>query len=164
MRLAIHWKLGLLVVWGVTLAGCAAASPSPPQNLTPSATAASPSISAKPIGLSATTQPADVAPDGAIAVDMSSFMFEPMAISAKAGTVTFFLRNVGVGVDPIALQNHNLVIGLDQAHVLARSDYVSAGKAAVFTVEGLEPGDYVIWCSVPGHAGNGMVGTLTVSP
>ena len=34
----------------------------------------------------------------------------------------------------------------------------------MFTVEGLEAGDYVIWCEVPDHAEMGMVGSLTVTP
>jgi uncharacterized cupredoxin-like copper-binding protein len=153
------------MIWCVALAGCsAAASPSPSQNPSQAATTPSPPTSSGLAGLSATTAPADVAPDGAIAVDMSSFMFEPMAITATSGTVTFFLRNVGAGNDVISQQKHNLVIGIDQDHMLAASSYVTAGKAAVFTVQGLQAGSYVIWCSVQGHAGNGMVGTLTVSP
>jgi plastocyanin len=99
-----------------------------------------------------------------ITVAMSSFKFDPSAITATSGTVGFFLTNVGAGNDPIALANHNLAIGVDRDHLLAGSGYVSAGKAAVFTVQGLEPGTYMIWCSVPYHADNGMVGTVTVRP
>jgi uncharacterized cupredoxin-like copper-binding protein len=95
---------------------------------------------------------------------MSSFRFDPSAVTATSGTVGFFLTNVGAGNDAIALENHNLVIGVDRDHRLAGSGYVSAGKAAVFTVQGLEPGTYMIWCSVPYHADNGMVGTVTVRP
>jgi plastocyanin len=115
-------------------------------------------------GLAATTAPADVAPSGAITVAMSSFKFDPTALTATSGTVGFFLQNVGAGTDVLAQQRHNLAIGVDQDHLLAKSDEVSAGEAVVFTVEGLAPGTYAIWCSVQGHAANGMVGTLTVSP
>jgi uncharacterized cupredoxin-like copper-binding protein len=37
---------------------------------------------------------------------------------------------------------------------------VLQGKAAVFTVRGLRAGEYVIWCTIDGHAEEGMVGTL----
>jgi len=155
----------LAIAWSLTLAGCsAAASPSPTQDLTSAAATPSPSPTSGPLGLSATTAPADAAPEGAITVAMSSFKFDPSAITATSGTVGFFLKNVGAGNDPIALQDHNLAIGVDQDHLLADSGYVSAGKAVVFTVEGLEPGTYMIWCSVPHHAENGMVGTVTVRP
>jgi uncharacterized cupredoxin-like copper-binding protein len=154
----------LALGWSMALAGCSAAASVSPSQVTPAS--ATPGASPTPgtAGLAATTAPADVAPSGAITVAMSSFKFDPSALTATSGTIGFFLQNVGAGVDPIALQNHNLVIGVDQDHPLAESSYVSAGKAAVFTVQDLAPGTYMIWCSVPHHAANGMVGTLTVSP
>jgi len=154
----------LAIVWSLALAGCsAAASPSLSEALTPVATA-SPSAGASAVSPFATTAPADVAPSGATTVAMSSFMFAPSAITVTAGRIAFFLQNVGVGDDPIALQRHNIVIGVDQDHALVKSGEVPAGKAVVFTVEGLAPGTYAIWCSVKGHSFNGMVGTLTVLP
>ena len=154
--------LALAIAGGMTLAGCSATpSTTTTQDLT--TPEARPSASS-PVGLTATTAPAETAPADAITVEMSSFMYDPSDITAPPGTVTFFLQNVGAGDDPIALQRHNLAIGLDQDHVLASSGYVDAGEAAIFTVEGLEPGTYTVWCTVPHHAENGMVGTLIVGP
>jgi uncharacterized cupredoxin-like copper-binding protein len=39
---------------------------------------------------------------------------------------------------------------------------VRVNHSAVFTVHGLDAGEYVIWCDVDNHAAEGMVGTLTV--
>jgi plastocyanin len=154
--------LALAIAGGMTLAGCSATS-STPQTPDLTMPETRPSASS-PVGLTATTAPAETAPANAITVEMSSFMFDPSEITAPPGTVTFFLQNVGAGNDPTALQRHNLAIGLDRDHVLASSDYISAGKAAIFTVDGLEPGAYMVWCTVPHHAENGMVGTLIVGP
>ena len=41
--------------------------------------------------------------------------------------------------------------------------FVQAYKSAILTVEGLTPGTYTFWCEVPGHAANGMVGTLKIT-
>jgi len=95
---------------------------------------------------------------------MASFMFTPSSLRAKAGTLVFFLKNEGNGFDPASSQPHNLAIGPEVGHAIASSSYVLWGKSAIFTVDGLAAGSYAIWCSVPGHANNGMVGTLTVAP
>jgi uncharacterized cupredoxin-like copper-binding protein len=57
-----------------------------------------------------------------------------------------------------------LVIGRDPDHVLAESDHLAAGKAVVFSVDGLNPGTYVISCSVQGHPANGMVEDSGLQP
>jgi plastocyanin len=96
---------------------------------------------------------------------MAAFQFEPTALTAKAGTVVFFLKNIDevpTGLGPGT--NHSLSIGSALGQPLASSDYVRNGEAAVFTVEGLVPGSYVVWCAVPKHADFGMVATLTVTP
>jgi plastocyanin len=112
----------------------------------------------------ATTEPADVAPPGATTVGLTSFTFEPKSVTANVGTAVFFLANkdaagaLGSGV------SHNMVIGSELGQPIAASSYVPGGDSAIFTVDGLGAGSYVIWCSVPHHADNGMVGTLTVTP
>jgi plastocyanin len=145
----------------VVLTACsAAAQTSPSAAVTEAQT---PSAAASVPGLVATTEPAaSVAPPGAVTVSMTSFMFMPMSPTAKAGTVVFFLKDDDPLTAPV--DSHNLVIASDLGHPLASSDYVYRGKPAVFTVQGLAAGHYVIWCSVPNHANNGMVGTLTLTP
>jgi plastocyanin len=93
---------------------------------------------------------------------MVCFMFTPSALTAKAGTVTFFLKNA----DPetgICQRGHNLVIGTPDGYALASSDYVMNGKSSVFVVRGLAAGSYAIWCSVDSHRQQGQIGTLTVT-
>jgi plastocyanin len=96
---------------------------------------------------------------------MTLFHFAPSALTAQAGTVMFFLKNIDeVRPELGPGTNHSLAIGSVLGEPLASSEYVENGEAAVFTVEGLEAGAYVIWCQVPDHAEMGMVGSLTVTP
>ena len=97
----------------------------------------------------------------------AKLLFEPDRVSAKAGTVVFYLENVpGKLVSP----DHNMVIGPALHEEFARTTYVHAGRAITFTIDAMAPGDYVFWCSVPvvggvgDHSAAGMVGTLTVTP
>jgi plastocyanin len=57
---------------------------------------------------------------------------------------------------------HTLAIGPAVGTILAVSDSVPVGRSAVFTVRGLKPGSYRIWCTIDSHAAEGMVGTLMV--
>lgn len=57
--------------------------------------------------------------------------------------------------------------GEEELHsqVLLEIHAVKPGDSATKTFTApSEPGDYIIFCSLPGHADAGMVGTLTVSP
>lgn len=89
--------------------------------------------------------------DGALlVVGTDQLRFEPDALSAPAGTVTFELvceRGV----------NHNLVIDDTREQVAA----CAPGQRGVGSVD-LVPGTYVIVCTVPGHEAV-MRGTLSVS-
>jgi plastocyanin len=92
--------------------------------------------------------------------------FEPDSVTAKAGTVVFFLENVQ---GAIGSPDHNMRIGPAVGQVLAATPDVRAKGTVTFTVSDLAPGTYLYWCSVVGldgnsHAYNGMVGTLTVTP
>jgi plastocyanin len=95
-------------------------------------------------------------PPGSIKVTMSEFKFDPAAISAKPGKVTFFLVNAGsVGHDMV-------VLGPDGKR-LAGSDLVQGGDSGVLTIDNLPAGSYRVICSQPGHEEAGMKGTLSVS-
>jgi uncharacterized cupredoxin-like copper-binding protein len=151
---------GLAAAFSLALAACSAA----PAPTSTAAVAQTPTASATAslAGLLATTEPARAAPPGAITISMTAFMFMPMSPTAKAGTIVFFLKNDDPATS--ATPSHNLVIGPELGRPLASSGYVSTGQSAAFKVEGLAAGHYVIWCSVPNHATNGMVGSLTVTP
>lgn len=102
-------------------------------------------------------------PAGSVLLEMTGPppRFVPSKLSAPGGDVVFFLKNTSPARDPHA--SHSLAIGTDRDHLLAVSDLVDGGRSAVFTVHGLEPGDYAIWCTFPAHAGLGQAGTLTVT-
>ena len=172
-----RWVGILALASAVSLIASACASPPPAaSNLVPTTSPAptaapSPTVTATasrapaptPIPtLPSTTKDTTVAPPGAISIKLAreAPRFEPNQVTAKAGTVVFFLQMSPRG----SLADHNLAIGPEIHEVLARSSFVQPTKSAVFTVEGLAPGTYTFWCQVPGHAANGMVGTLTITP
>jgi len=94
-------------------------------------------------------------PAGSIKVTMSEFKFDPSAISAKSGKVTFFLVNSG----SVA---HDLVVLGPDGKKLASSDLVQGGDSGVLTINDLAAGTYRVICDQPGHEQAGMKGTLSV--
>jgi plastocyanin len=78
--------------------------------------------------------------------------FDTDALDARAGEVT-------INLDNPATVEHDVAIEADGEEI-AKSDLVSEGSTSVSAE--LEPGEYVFYCSVPGHREGGMEGTLTV--
>jgi plastocyanin len=78
--------------------------------------------------------------------------FDTDALEAEAGEVT-------IGFDNPAAIEHDVAIEADGEEI-AKSDLVSEGSTEV--TADLEPGEYIFYCSVPGHREGGMEGTLTV--
>jgi plastocyanin len=78
--------------------------------------------------------------------------FDTDSLEASAGEVTIELDN------PASLE-HDVAIERDGEEI-AKSDLVSEGTTEMSAE--LEPGEYVFYCSVPGHREGGMEGTLTV--
>jgi plastocyanin len=78
--------------------------------------------------------------------------FDTDTLDASAGEVTITLDN------PATLE-HDVAIERDGEEI-AKSDLVSEGTTDV--TADLEPGEYVFYCSVPGHRDGGMEGALTV--
>lgn len=95
-------------------------------------------------------------PAGSIKVTMTEFKFDPSAISAKSGKVTFFLVNSGTVA-------HDLVVLGPDGKRIAGSELVQAGNSSAFTIDNLAAGSYQVVCDQPGHEQAGMKGTLTVS-
>jgi plastocyanin len=114
------------------------------------------------------TEPFADAPAGSIEILLTfGPKFEPEEATAKAGTVTFFLRN-DKGDGPPAAHNFLLGTAVD-APPLAASPLMGSGEAGLLTIEDLAPGTYTYWCTIPSpdgapHSQYGMVGTLTVTP
>lgn len=153
-----------LLIISLLLAGCAAATPAGSANGSAASGSASQNEPTPDPTLASTTVEANEAPPGAISIVMAQYLrFIPDAVTAKAGTVVFFLRNDSGG----DVEVHDFVIGRALHEPLARTPHVEHGKAVVFTVEGLTPGTYTFWCSIRAgdddHAWYGMKGTLTVT-
>lgn len=159
-RDAMDRRSGRGLSWcvGIGLAGLTALSACSSTALLPSPAASAPAEHATSTSeASSTSEPAASAPAGAIMVELAGPPphFVPADLMAAAGDLVFFLHNRSPGT-------HTLAIGRELHKALATSSNVPKGEAAVFTVHGLRAGDYLIWCTIDGHAGEGMVGTLTL--
>lgn len=98
-----------------------------------------------------TTQAAE---EGAIDVQGSEYTFDPEQFSVEQGReVTVRFRNVGT----IA---HNFTLPAFDA----QTPTILPGERASVTFTPEETGEFTYICAVPGHAQEGMEGTLTVTP
>lgn len=107
---------------------------------------------------SETDEPSDVEPADASELALTSpdegdLIFEPTTLEAEAGEVTIDYTN------PSEVP-HNVAIE-DGSETVAQGETVTGGSSAPATAS-LEPGEYVYYCSIPGHRESGMEGTLTV--
>ena len=138
---------------------------------------ASPPGSTQPVepspkpAVQATFEPADAAPAGAVTITVKSdgIRFDPEEVTVSAAAAVFFL--VYEGESAVGVTHHNLLIGpeLPPGAALVSSPLLHPGESLVFTVTGLEPGEYRYWCTYSdgpngSHWARGMVGTLTVMP
>jgi plastocyanin len=157
----------------VIVLGCAAAPAAP----TSSPAAASSSASRRerssaalsqppsaPPGLSATSAIDVAAPPGAVRVTVVAntktigAAYDPgttAPLTVKAGTVTIDFINPATGFMP-----HDIAIGPEIYAPWASSDPIDPKHSEVFTIQNLPAGRYAIWCTIDGHAANGMAGTL----
>jgi plastocyanin len=152
----LGWSLGVGLTTLALMSACSGVQGLPPA-APPTLGGSAQPASSKPEANS-TTEPATSAPAGAISVDMTGPppKFVPADLVAPTGDLVFFLHNKSQGI-------HTLAIGRELHKALVSSSQVLHAQAAVFTVRGLQAGHYVIWCTIDGHAEEGMVGTLTVN-
>ena len=107
------------------------------------------------IGASNEDAPAAVAEGGVLEIPADpsgALAFTTAKAEAEAGALT--LRSVNESSVP-----HN--IALKNGGALGEGDVVQGGGTSEVEAE-LKPGEYVFYCSVPGHEEGGMKGTLTV--
>jgi plastocyanin len=98
-----------------------------------------------------TTEEAAAGGGGGTTVGMTEYAFDPADATVSAG-------------DTITAQNdgelpHNYTIEADGDEVT--SGDVDPGSSGEVTVD-VDPGDYDVICTIPGHAEQGMEGTITV--
>ncbi len=91
----------------------------------------------------------------AISVTVSDFMIEPNDFEATGPTVTVEATNDGPTPHNFSVRDES------GAELMATAD-LGTGESETVSAE-LEPGEYTIYCSLPGHESLGMIGTLTVS-
>lgn len=82
----------------------------------------------------------------------AAMKFSMTSLKAKAGVVTIVMKNV-------SLLPHN--VGIKGHGVNAKGKVVAKGGTSTVTAK-LKAGKYAFYCSVPGHEGAGMKGTLIV--
>jgi plastocyanin len=100
-----------------------------------------------------TPERATAARNGRIAVVLDDFRFEPQAIRARAGKITFRLRNRGRLAHTFRLR----IAGRPVVEVPS----MLPGEGTVHAAN-LKRGSYRIFCALANHEELGMYGTLTV--
>ena len=105
-----------------------------------------------------TEEPTDEEPvqGGTLALtspEAGDLVFEPETLEAEAGEVVMEYTNPSEVPHNVAIEEGD--------ETLAQSETVTGGSSADATAE-LEPGEYIYYCSIPGHRESGMEGTLTV--
>lgn len=110
------------------------------------------------------TQPEPEPEDVTLTVSLSgaypaTIAYDPATLSVPAGAnVTLTFTND----DQNPLVSHDWV--LEGFESTASTDVIANGESDTVTfLAPTEPGDYAFYCSVQGHRGNGMEGTLTVA-
>jgi plastocyanin len=84
-----------------------------------------------------------------------SLVFDPDGLEATAGSLTIAYSNPS----PVP---HSLAVEAADGTVLGETEIFSGGEQEV-TIDDLAPGEYVFFCTVPGHREAGMEGDLTVN-
>jgi uncharacterized cupredoxin-like copper-binding protein len=98
--------------------------------------------------------PPAAAADVNVRIKAGELYFEPKAVTAPAGPLTFEVTNEG------AIE-HNFVLEQPAKGVIAQVPVIAPGATERVTAS-VAPGTYRIVCSLPGHAEAGMVAELTV--
>ena len=87
---------------------------------------------------------------------MGKLAFVQKTLTARAGKVTFVLRNASSVPHDLAIEK------MGTKKPLGKTKTISGGRSARLTLT-LTKGKYTYYCTVPGHEAAGMKGTLTVT-
>jgi uncharacterized cupredoxin-like copper-binding protein len=115
----------------------------------------------------------DGTPNGELRLDMLDIAFDVEEVAVRAGEITAItIENSGALVHDITLESPGTRSGFRVLHGDPMSQEpprrstahlaLRPGSTAELRLEVAEPGEYEYYCSVPGHRGAGMRGTLTV--
>jgi plastocyanin len=94
--------------------------------------------------------PSRTASGGKVTIDAMDIKFDVKTIKTAAGPLTVTLDNKGAIEHTFKIEGTDMTLKAD------------GGKSATGTVT-LKPGTYKFECTVPGHATQGMKGTVVVS-
>lgn len=99
-------------------------------------------------------------PSSASALNVTSpedggLIFEPDGLEARSGNVTIAYSNPS----PVP---HSLAVEAAGGNVLGETTVFAEGEEEVI-IDQVTPGEYVYFCTVPGHREGGMEGDLTVN-
>ena len=86
-----------------------------------------------------------------VAIALSEFAISPATVSVPVGGKLQVTNNGTVA--------HNVQI----TDTSLKTKDIDPGGSEELDVSSLEPGDYEIFCAIPGHKDSGMVGTLTIT-
>ena len=89
--------------------------------------------------------------DAIVVGALDNLAFDPDALEAPAGAITFRLENEGSIAHTFVIEDHESDLRL------------TVGESDEGTIT-LEEGEYVFYCDIAGHRGGGMEGTLSVGP
>ncbi|MDQ2676097.1 MAG: cupredoxin domain-containing protein [Actinomycetota bacterium] len=115
-----------------------------------------PSEGEEPTEIEAEGEPEETQGEGGLALTSppeGDLVFEPDALETEAGEVTIDYTN------PSEVP-HNVAIEVE-GETVAQGETVTGGASGPASAR-LEAGEFVFYCSVPGHREAGMEGTLTV--
>jgi uncharacterized cupredoxin-like copper-binding protein len=90
-------------------------------------------------------------PNPPVAVTLQEMAFVPGRILARQGLISLRLTNAGSLEHDFSSDDHRI------------SPNVRPGETVEFTFEA-GPGEYPVYCSLPGHREAGMAASLTVEP
>lgn len=151
-----------ILLLAVAACGGSAGASGDPASVAPATPAASSAAAASPAPSASSAAAASPAPvespaqspaaDG-IPVIVKDFTIDPIDVTVT-GPVSLAVSNAGPTV-------HNLSIRDAADELLAKTKELREGESETLEVE-LADGEYILFCSLPGHESLGMRGTLTV--
>jgi plastocyanin len=119
-----------------------------------------PSPAGQPPAAGGGSQQPPAPPAAASSLDVSSpedgtTAFEPDGLEAAAGALTITYENPS----PVP---HNIAVEGADGSLLGETETFANGEQEL-TLEDVPPGEYIFFCTVPGHREGGMEGDLTVA-